>query len=266
MKAEEAKVLIVDDNQMNLFVLSQLLEEFGIMADCVPSGMICLRKAAKKSYDLIFMDHMMPEMDGIETFRKLKEIPDFSATVVALTANSGDDQEQLFKENGFAEDLVKPAELEDIRYVLNKYLQLETNDENDTIAYVEMTEEKSRKRQNMLECGFEVIDELLANGMEPEEYEDLLYIFLGESERNVVQAQRYVLEDNMREYAVIVHGLKNDAAMISDDELSNHARKHEEESKMNNTKFVEEDWLNLKCHWEETNSRIKKYFSLQSNI
>ena len=82
------KVLVVDDSQINLRVAQKLLEFEGLNVDTVLSGTECLEKVKTEKYDIIFMDIMMPEMDGVETFKKLQEQKDFNIPVVCVTADA----------------------------------------------------------------------------------------------------------------------------------------------------------------------------------
>lgn len=254
MREEEifssAKILLVDDNQINLFVLNKIFEQFGVKADCVPNGAVAIKKAQKKDYDMIFMDHLMPELDGIETLARLKEDPDFDTPVVVLTANTGDGLEELYREAGFVEYLVKPAAPDSVKTILLRYLFGDANDIGD----------EDSKRQKFLDTGFSYIDSLLEAGMTTEEYEELLQIFLEESEVKLADCQSFYESEDLKNYAIIVHGLKNDAAMINEEELSAHAKQHEIESKADNLEFVKSDWDNLKERWQQVINKINNYF------
>lgn len=110
-EAPEARILIVDDNEMNRVVAGKLLRGTLVHVDLAASGAECLEKTAVNRYDVIFMDHEMPEMDGVETLEKIRsqqnglcrEVP-----VVALTANAGSDRMRFYTERGFQAYLAKP--------------------------------------------------------------------------------------------------------------------------------------------------------------
>lgn len=117
------KVLIVDDNKINLRVAYKLLSNFGITADTVESGFECIDKInAGIKYDLILLDDMMPKMSGVETLHKLKEIQGFNSPVVALTANAISGMREQYLESGFNDYLAKPIEREELSRVLKEYL------------------------------------------------------------------------------------------------------------------------------------------------
>jgi signal transduction histidine kinase len=110
--APDAKILVVDDIEINLEVCGAMLAGFGITADLAQSGREAVELAERKYYDLIFMDHMMPEMDGIETTSLIRSLGDRCAVlpIIALTANVIGGAEQMFKEHKFNGLLAKPIE------------------------------------------------------------------------------------------------------------------------------------------------------------
>ena len=117
--APKARVLVVDDNKMNLKVAQGILKPYGILPDCVESGAEALIAAQKCEYDLIFMDHMMPVMDGVETMQKLRKMEDGETLkIVALTANALSGVEAKYKEAGFDGFLAKPIEPKEMAAVL----------------------------------------------------------------------------------------------------------------------------------------------------
>ncbi len=111
-EAPDAHILIVDDNDMNLMVVSRLLSETKIQIDTASSGAECLKLTQNHHYDCILMDHMMPEMDGIQCLHALQVQPAGlcqDVPVVALTANAGSDNQLLYRKEGFSGYLAKPV-------------------------------------------------------------------------------------------------------------------------------------------------------------
>ena len=110
--APEARILVVDDNASNILVVSKLLRDTGMSIDTAKSGAEALEKTLTNEYHLIFMDHLMPGMDGIECLHKIKNQVgglNKNTRVVALTANAGGDNERLYRAEGFDGYLVKPT-------------------------------------------------------------------------------------------------------------------------------------------------------------
>ena len=111
-EAPDAHILIVDDNDMNLIVVKKLLTKTSIQIDTARSGLECLRLTQNHHYDCILMDHLMPEMDGIECLHALRAQPGGlcqDTPVVALTANAGSDNQLLYRKEGFSGYLAKPV-------------------------------------------------------------------------------------------------------------------------------------------------------------
>lgn len=134
-KVEGAKVLVVDDIKVNLKVASGMLRRFGIVPDEVESGFDAIGKIEQgEKYDIIFMDHLMPDMDGIETTRQLRQMEgcgENELCIVALSANAVNGMEQQFLENGMNDFLAKPMDNDKLGTVLLKWLPKEM------IQYVE---------------------------------------------------------------------------------------------------------------------------------
>lgn len=124
-KAPDAKVLIVDDNRLNIVVLKNLLKMTEVQIDTAMSGEACIDSVRDEAYDIIFMDHMMPGMDGIETLEAINNMQDnksSNAAVIALTANTISGVERMYKDAGFTDWLSKPAEFDRLESMLYKYL------------------------------------------------------------------------------------------------------------------------------------------------
>lgn len=111
-EAPEAHILVVDDNEMNLMVVRKLLAETKIQIDTASSGAECLKMTQRHHYEGILMDHLMPEMDGIQCFHALRTQPSGlcqDVPVIALTANAGSDNQLLYRKEGFSGYLAKPV-------------------------------------------------------------------------------------------------------------------------------------------------------------
>lgn len=121
--ASKAKVLIVDDSQQNLQVLASLLQRTGVQLDKAGSGLECIEKVRSKKYHLIFLDYMMPEMDGIETFHKLREEENGrEVPIIAITADVSTGIRQKFLSEGFADYLSKPVMWDRLEEILLQFI------------------------------------------------------------------------------------------------------------------------------------------------
>ena len=126
--AEGVKILMVDDNAINRKVLKNLLKNSLMEIEDVDSGTRCLQMITKEKYDLIFLDHMMPIMDGIETLQKFETTEgnrNLDTPVIALTANAVTGAREMYMENGFTDFLAKPIAYEKLEKLLLKYLPKE---------------------------------------------------------------------------------------------------------------------------------------------
>ena len=123
-EATNAKVLVVDDIDINLAVAEAMLGTFGIEPELATRGVRAIQMARETEYDIIFMDHMMPEMDGIEATQQIRNEGGHNASVpiIALTANAIYGMEEMFLENGFDGFLPKPLELSALNSCLRKWL------------------------------------------------------------------------------------------------------------------------------------------------
>lgn len=126
--APEAEVLLVDDNQMNLYVFQKLLGSTEIRPDTAVNGKEAIQRIREKSYDIILMDHLMPEMDGVETLEKMRAEqghPLGDAKVIMVTANAVSGSDELYKKAGFDDFMVKPVSGKRLEKILFQYLPTE---------------------------------------------------------------------------------------------------------------------------------------------
>lgn len=125
LNAPEARVLVVDDTDMNLKVIHSMLGLFGIEPDESKSGTDAIEKMRNNTYDVVFLDHLMPIMDGVETLHKLNEeklVPEGTA-VIALTANAIEGAKEMYMKEGFDDYLSKPVSVEQLEKKLKEYLK-----------------------------------------------------------------------------------------------------------------------------------------------
>lgn len=136
-------VLIVDDNELNIMVAEGVMAPYEMELDHAISGKEALFAVQTRDYDLVLMDHMMPEMDGVEATRLIRELPDEKyrkLPIIALTANTTSEARQMFLENGFNEFLAKPIETSRLNKILKHWLK-EVNDQRHKLARGDAPEE-----------------------------------------------------------------------------------------------------------------------------
>lgn len=116
-------VLVVDDNKINIKIAEKLLSHYDFLViDSALSGKEAIEKVRKNNYDLVFMDIMMPEMDGVETLHKLRDLG-YEKPVVTLTADAVEGSREKYLSEGFSEYLSKPVNTKDMDYIINKYIK-----------------------------------------------------------------------------------------------------------------------------------------------
>lgn len=142
-KASEARVLVVDDNEVNIQVADGLLKKFGIVCDTALSGFKALESMAENRYDIVFMDHQMPVMDGVETLRKIRTSEGekgLHTVTVALSANAVNGAREMFLREGFDDFLAKPVQGKDFARCLLQWLppekiqQVNSDDEDESLV------------------------------------------------------------------------------------------------------------------------------------
>lgn len=127
LSAPEALVLAVDDNEMNLAVVKALLRRTEMKVETASGGRKCLELCKQKKYDLLLMDHMMPDLDGVETLHILRkeDTPNRDTKVLVLTANAIAGMEEQYRKEGFADYLSKPLVVDELEAVIGKHLPKE---------------------------------------------------------------------------------------------------------------------------------------------
>ena len=229
--APDAKVLVVDDNEMNIKVAVSLLKLYGIVPETASSGYMALSMIREKRYDVILLDHMMPGMDGIETLNRVTSegMRDADTAMIALTANAVVGARDSYLAAGFDDYLTKPIESALLEKMLQKYLP------ESMVTMVEgepkgLTEQAAPDRFTVEEL--QRICELCRGinpvvGMEycmgsKEFYLDTLEGFV-EADKRKQLSQAYEKED-LENYRITVHGIKSTALTIGAQLMSDHAK------------------------------------------
>ena len=236
--APDARILIVDDVEMNLKVIQGLLKQTGIRMDMARSGKICLGMVQDTRYDMIFLDDMMPEMDGTETLRRMKLLKDSQnahTPVIMLTANALSGAKDEYLRNGFDDYIAKPviyAELEDM---IRKYLprELQKSQKEQTEVQQEQISDDSFL-QDVPEINVKLgmsycMDTKLF-------YLEMLEEYLKADKRELIQ-EAYQKED-WENYRILVHSLKSLSLTIGAEQLSAQAKAMEAETKKQNTEYI----------------------------
>lgn len=224
-----AKVLVVDDNEINLKVSTAFLEKYGVYADCATSGANAIEMVQQNSYDIIFMDHMMPGMDGVEAMHRIKEMEGGkyqNIPMIALTANAiSGVREQMISE-GFTDYLAKPIDMKSLERVLLHCLpeQLITKfvpEEEETVVPDCVERMKEILRDLDVETGIRNC------GGSKEDYLEVLEVVSRHGSKRVEKLESMIQNEDYENYTINVHALKSTAANIGAMQLSNVAYQQE---------------------------------------
>lgn len=242
--APQASVLVVDDNSMNLSLMKELLKRTQIQVDLAQSGKECLRLSKIKKYHIILMDHMMPELDGVETLRKLREDemnPNHNTIVVVLTANATAGSREKYLEYGFHDYFSKPIQADKLDKLLIQYLPMEL------IEKEKRTESKECGIAEKVNMSQEGMDELLmiereigiAYCMNSEQlYQKILQSFCKQVRGYLLQLDTHFQNRDWEAYAIVVHGIKGNALNIGASNFSKLSLRHERAAKNKDEAFL----------------------------
>lgn len=243
--APDAKVLIVDDNKVNLKVTAQLLSQYGIKCATADSGKKAIQMVRSAYYDLVFMDHMMPELDGVDTTKMIRSQGDAYSKglpIIALTANAVSGAKEMFLESGLNDFISKPIQLPQLEKVLAKWLPaklvsyieakkpVSNYDESlDLLGIIEVPTESEAAEQadEFLIPNVDVKAGLALCGGSAEAYIAVMKTFVETAEESILRIENFAQNRNYKDYTTEVHGLKSSSLSIGAKELSEMARQLE---------------------------------------
>lgn len=205
--AHKAKVLVVDDTEINLTVARGLLKRTGVQVDTAVSGYQCLELCGKTRYDIILMDHRMPQMDGVETLHALRNESGLNrdTIVIALTANASSDAEEYYLGEGFTGYLSKPIVGTALEKALVKHLPTEMLDTEDDLALA-IDEEEGIKACGGREMYMTVVNDGVTN-----------------ASMTLSELRTLYESGDIKNFTIKVHALKNLARMFGANGLSKEA-------------------------------------------
>ncbi|MCR4908889.1 MAG: response regulator [Lachnospiraceae bacterium] len=244
-QAPDARILVVDDTPMNLSVITNLLRRTKIGIDTARSGSECLELFKKEDYDLIFLDHRMPDMDGVETLQRLREIPkkgSKSIPVICLTANAVSGAREEYIKAGFTDYVTKPVSSEHLEGTLLRYLPENKVVKTDGISVPEK-EVFEDGDISALPAWLKLIHALdlkaaLDNCGSAEGLMEVLEIFFSSAAEKAEELGRYVERGSWQDFTIKVHALKSMARTIGARELSSAAAALEEAGDSGNIEYI----------------------------
>ena len=273
-EAPEANILVVDDNPLNLTVFTSLLKHTKMNIVTAESGKKCLELVREQPFHIIFMDHLMPEMDGVETLheiQKLKGSPNEKTPVIVLTANAISGAREYYLKEGFTDFFTKPidgAKLERLTAsYLPEHLVHRKEIEAEESSAVEIRKENGAAEESdagdysrYQEYGIYIENGIFNVAGNWKLYMDIVEIFISEKEKKD-QLKQFITEQNAQDYGILVHALKGDARMLGAESLADVAYEHEKQSKAGNLTYVEEHWDELIECWDRTLTGFEEFVS-----
>ena len=269
--APDAKILVVDDVTMNLKVVEGLLKATKIQIDTAVSGSECLECVKTTPYQMIFLDHMMPEMDGLETLEHMKNLadnPNAQTPVIMLTANAIVGAKEEYIEAGFTDYLTKPIRETELLEMILKYLPEELVCENGGQGI-----EKSQDAQDMEQPeaggegaeplqrleqleGLDVKTGLIYCMNEEDFYIEMLQEFLQADKAS--QLKHFLAEEDWDNYRTTVHALKSTSLTIGAAHLSGEAKALEMAAKEGNMDYIRSHHDGVMDEYKELTDHLKE--------
>ncbi len=245
--APEAHVLIVDDNAVNLTVAEGLLEPLKMNIDTAISGKEAIEKTASFHYDIVFMDHMMPELDGVETTHIIRRFHSEynDVPIIALTANAVEGTKEMFCREGMNDFVAKPIEIRMLVAKVKQWLPAEKIQR----VYDNRIFEKKEKDESSIIVGDLDVKSAINLLVSEELFWKVLTVFYRSIEKKAKLIQTLVEQENWTDYTVEVHALKNAAKQIGALSLSEKAAALE----------IAGNARNLETIYQDTDAMITQY-------
>jgi len=243
----DAKILVVDDNQVNIQVAEGLLNKLGVKPESALSGYEALEKLQNNSYDIIYMDHQMPGMDGIETMEKIRQQEKDAknhSVIIALSANAVNGAKENFLKKGFDDFVAKPVQLKDFAASLQKWLDsslrqsIESNVQTESIPSDFVRPDSSKIN---LEKAVE-----FSGGFDS--WFKAASLFSKSIDSKSKELNDYLENEDYKNYTIQVHGLKSTSRVVGADELSERAAELEKlgnkiQSLTENLEYIKQEIL-----------------------
>ncbi len=266
--APKARVLIVDDNAINLKVAEGLMRPYHMQIITVESGAAAIRLLGSKDFDLVFMDHMMPEMDGVETTRHIRQMEGEyyqALPIISLTANAVNGVRDMFLQEGFNDFMAKPIELQALDRILRTYLPENliqpVGDDNNVVS-----DRKSKRVANETLAMFNTDVGLMYTGGVEEIYLEILDSYVQKSVEKCQHIKLLHEQRDWKNYVIEVHALKSTSMSIGAVRLSELAKELELAGKNGEYKVIEEKNEGLLRMYEEVIEIVREYVNVNKAV
>ena len=251
--APDANILIVDDNEVNLTVARGLMEPFKMHIDTASGGKEAIQKISIKHYDLIFMDHMMPELDGVETTHIIRRLHEEynDVPIIALTANAMEEMRSKFLTEGMNDFIAKPIEMHILARILLKWLP------DDKIQKASLELKKTSDKLDVADLDTEAALHYLGS---EELFWNVLEDFYKIIEKKSSLIEKKYQEADWNSYTIEVHALKSAAKQIGATKLSEHAAALEAAGNAEDLDFIKANTNSLLVEYRYYKDALRPYF------
>lgn len=263
--APDAKILVVDDTEVNLVVVKNLLKNTKIQIDTCMSGKEAIKLANENKYDAVFIDHMMPDMDGIETLSHIRKSGKcMDVPSVALTANAVSGAREMYQKAGFTNYMSKPIDglkLEELLYdILPKDKLNKPDIEDDFETDVNILDDEEATDDIIPHWLYDAqeidVQSGVSNTGSKDAYMSVLSVFNTSIEENASEIEAAYNNADWKNYTIKVHALKSSARIIGAKELSNRAKKLEEAGNKEDISYIEGNTNELLIMYRELNKKL----------
>ena len=271
--APMAKVLVVDDSMVNLFVAKELLSNYDIEVTTATSGAESIRLVRENSFDMVFMDYLMPQMDGREAQVQIRELGDEyykQLPIIALTAKNSPVGERVYIDEGFNGYLAKPLDVHELDRALLKFLPPEyinkIEDENEEGDAANIEDKAWYKRLCSVLTDFDVKKGLEYCEYDYSAYINLLRVISTESSNQGSRIKGFAENEDVENYRVAVHSMRNVAASAGDMKLNFICSEHENAAKNYDISYIKNHVNTLLSEYEVFLFKIDTVLSRENEI
>lgn len=247
--AYKARILVVDDTIVNLTVVKGLLKHNRMQIDTATSGRECLAMLQKQAYHMVLLDHRMPEMDGIETIHRIRQLENENRdiTVIALTANAVSGAKEYYLQEGFQDYLTKPVNGKKMEHMLLKYLPEDVIDTEEDLA-VMVDEETGIQNCGTKEIYLQTVTDVTQN-----------------AEKISSEIQELLSKEDIENYTIKVHALKSTARLLGALKLSEEAAFLEACGDKEDKETIKEKTPVLLKHFGTVTDNLKKRYQIEAD-
>ena len=270
----DARILAVDDNNSNLTIVKLFLKETGINTGLCSNGTEALELCKKNRYDLILLDHMMPDPDGMETLKLIKNDPDSlnkDTKVIVLTANAVSGSREMYLAAGFTDYLVKPMDSKKLIKTVKKYLPEDKihpkKEEGKAVNSISAGQTEPQKKDRIIGGSLkgrllsvlpdmDYDNALMHCARDEDVLKEILTDFANACDGKINDLRQFMQNEDYKSYLINVHALKGNLATVGLMKQSERAKKHEFAVKEDNIGFIHEDFEGFIAEYKDVCEKI----------